>query len=483
MPYSVDNPPDVVKKLSPKKQRQWIHVWNSAYEAGKSEPTCFKEAWGVVNSSVDSRFERIVANIVRRAADPDPVGEPIAFDDVIPTVETEQVEKLVPVDEFVQLPEEKKELVEQRADAITPTDVRVSRVVKAVAVSAELAKLDGYLNDLITEDYIKPLELAISEATDEEEKNRLGLLLKSYQKAKAQREMYLIIFKTAASVTHRTVLPKETYIEIMVHLFERIVEKEREYYKGKIDPLKQGSSELMKLMKTNCMGRAYQEAERLKEIELNETSSGEGTEDDEGFRPNVQYQNAPSKSHVEDVFEEEETVQTYRDWLKYIKEKFPATGSYGYVDQNVGKLSPEQIATFKSYGFKVTPDKKNPEESVIWIPRWRIMLDMAKFKKETSDENPDKEIRRSGLIRDFIKEYGWLYPFTASGFTGLFLKLEEAEKNFMKRYELKNASCSFTQKRARAIISAVIEHEIRGKVWNDGFSSAVDTVKELLKRK
>lgn len=51
MPYSVSNPPDKIKKLSPKKQRQWIHVFNQALESGDDEGTAHAKAWGVVKKA------------------------------------------------------------------------------------------------------------------------------------------------------------------------------------------------------------------------------------------------------------------------------------------------------------------------------------------------------------------------------------------------------------------------------------------------
>jgi hypothetical protein len=48
---TVDSLPADVKKLPVKKQRQFMHVWNSAYGKGKNETTAFKEAWGVVNKN------------------------------------------------------------------------------------------------------------------------------------------------------------------------------------------------------------------------------------------------------------------------------------------------------------------------------------------------------------------------------------------------------------------------------------------------
>jgi hypothetical protein len=53
MPYSITNPPDVIKKLTPKKQKQWIAIWNDCHERGQPEEQCFKTAWGVVKKASD----------------------------------------------------------------------------------------------------------------------------------------------------------------------------------------------------------------------------------------------------------------------------------------------------------------------------------------------------------------------------------------------------------------------------------------------
>lgn len=51
MPYnSTDELPSAVKKLSPDKQRQFMHIVNSALKNGDSESEAFKKAWGVVNN-------------------------------------------------------------------------------------------------------------------------------------------------------------------------------------------------------------------------------------------------------------------------------------------------------------------------------------------------------------------------------------------------------------------------------------------------
>ena len=48
MPYDVKNPPDKIKKLSPRKQRQFIHVYNSCWDKDKDEGKCHAMAWGTV---------------------------------------------------------------------------------------------------------------------------------------------------------------------------------------------------------------------------------------------------------------------------------------------------------------------------------------------------------------------------------------------------------------------------------------------------
>lgn len=51
MPYSPDNPPDKVKGLPAKKQRQWVYVFNQALDDGDDEGTAHAKAWGVVKKS------------------------------------------------------------------------------------------------------------------------------------------------------------------------------------------------------------------------------------------------------------------------------------------------------------------------------------------------------------------------------------------------------------------------------------------------
>lgn len=48
---TVEDLPSTVKKLDPKKQRQWMAVWNSAYKKDNNEESAFKQAWGVVNKA------------------------------------------------------------------------------------------------------------------------------------------------------------------------------------------------------------------------------------------------------------------------------------------------------------------------------------------------------------------------------------------------------------------------------------------------
>ena len=48
MPFDPNNPPDKVRGLSEKKQRQWVHVFNSCYGEHHDDEKCHKMAWGVV---------------------------------------------------------------------------------------------------------------------------------------------------------------------------------------------------------------------------------------------------------------------------------------------------------------------------------------------------------------------------------------------------------------------------------------------------
>ena len=51
MPYSVSNPPKKLHKLSDRKQRQWVHVFNQSKGQGDDEGTAHAKAWGVVKKS------------------------------------------------------------------------------------------------------------------------------------------------------------------------------------------------------------------------------------------------------------------------------------------------------------------------------------------------------------------------------------------------------------------------------------------------
>ncbi len=51
MPYDINNPPDKIRNLSEKKQRQWIEVFNSCWDKHQDDATCHAMAWGVVKKS------------------------------------------------------------------------------------------------------------------------------------------------------------------------------------------------------------------------------------------------------------------------------------------------------------------------------------------------------------------------------------------------------------------------------------------------
>lgn len=54
MPFNVSNPPDKLKGLPAKKQRQWVEVFNSCWDKHHDDETCHKMAWGVVKKASDS---------------------------------------------------------------------------------------------------------------------------------------------------------------------------------------------------------------------------------------------------------------------------------------------------------------------------------------------------------------------------------------------------------------------------------------------
>ncbi len=51
MPFDPNNPPEKVKSLSPKKQRQWVRVFNSCWSEHADEARCHAMAWGAVKKS------------------------------------------------------------------------------------------------------------------------------------------------------------------------------------------------------------------------------------------------------------------------------------------------------------------------------------------------------------------------------------------------------------------------------------------------
>lgn len=68
MPYNkIEDLPPAVKKLPAKKQRQWMAVFNSVWERGADESSCFAQAWGAVKKAFlynDDFDDSIVAVIM-----------------------------------------------------------------------------------------------------------------------------------------------------------------------------------------------------------------------------------------------------------------------------------------------------------------------------------------------------------------------------------------------------------------------------------
>lgn len=62
MPYSPNNPPDKLKGLPEKQQRQWVHVFNKCFEDGGDDAKCHAMAWGVVKKA---RVEMIAARVAK----------------------------------------------------------------------------------------------------------------------------------------------------------------------------------------------------------------------------------------------------------------------------------------------------------------------------------------------------------------------------------------------------------------------------------
>jgi len=51
MPFDINNPPEKIRKLSDKLQRQWIYVFNNCWDGDPDEKKCHMQAWGVVKKS------------------------------------------------------------------------------------------------------------------------------------------------------------------------------------------------------------------------------------------------------------------------------------------------------------------------------------------------------------------------------------------------------------------------------------------------
>jgi cation transport regulator ChaB len=49
--HKISELPDAVKKLPEKKQRQWMHVWNSVYDRTKNEARAYRSAWSTVHKT------------------------------------------------------------------------------------------------------------------------------------------------------------------------------------------------------------------------------------------------------------------------------------------------------------------------------------------------------------------------------------------------------------------------------------------------
>jgi cation transport regulator ChaB len=51
MPYSYNNPPDIIAKLPINAKKIWINSFNTAYKNGESEETCVRIAWGAIKKA------------------------------------------------------------------------------------------------------------------------------------------------------------------------------------------------------------------------------------------------------------------------------------------------------------------------------------------------------------------------------------------------------------------------------------------------
>jgi len=65
MPYDSDNPPEKIKKLSPRKQRQWCHIFNSCWEKYKDEGKCHAMAWGGVKNTASINIAKKLLKIAK----------------------------------------------------------------------------------------------------------------------------------------------------------------------------------------------------------------------------------------------------------------------------------------------------------------------------------------------------------------------------------------------------------------------------------
>jgi hypothetical protein len=66
MPFDPDNPPEKIRKLSEKKQRQWVSVFNSCWKKHHSDEQCHKISWGVVGRSASDR-RKLARELLRLA--------------------------------------------------------------------------------------------------------------------------------------------------------------------------------------------------------------------------------------------------------------------------------------------------------------------------------------------------------------------------------------------------------------------------------
>lgn len=79
MPFSPDNPPDKVRNLPAKKQRQWVHVFNSCFEEHGDDAKCHKMAWGVTGAGKKSSVDwEEMESKMRARRDPDSIEEKVA---------------------------------------------------------------------------------------------------------------------------------------------------------------------------------------------------------------------------------------------------------------------------------------------------------------------------------------------------------------------------------------------------------------------